>query len=337
MKSFWIIVLLGMSMMGWMPAQQRETFQGDLDGSGDIDALDLVLLANYQAGNQAEIPAQFGQIYTVDRIVGVMRFVPAGTFVQGSPVGQMCRESDETQFTHTLTKNIVVMETEVTQAMWADLLAEQPTLGLDPSTTDDPAKPVDALTWRRALLFANLLTFELHLTRCYYKGVLFQTPLTADNYTNGEIYWRPTANGYRLPTEGEWERFARAGTTGSFSVDEPDLNCTSCTPGTMQELEDVAVFCANSGGEIAPVATKLANPWGLYDVHGNVNEFCWDRYGAYPTSAVDYTGPGSGTTRVYRSGSYALQALYLRTSRRITFSEDGNWVGVGFRLVRTVN
>jgi formylglycine-generating enzyme len=336
MKMAVFALLLG-SLVSWMPAQGYETLQGDLDGSGAINAADLVLLANYQAGNQAEIPAQCGQIWYVDRFVGIMRFVPAGSFVQGSPTGEECRETGETQFTHTFTKNIVVMETEVTQAMWAALLAEQPTLGVDPSTTDDPDKPVDALTWRRALLFANLLTFELHLTRCYYKDTSFQTPVTADNYTTGEIYWRPTANGYRLPTEGEWERFARAGTTGPFSVDEPNLDCWNCTSGVMQELEDVAVFCANDSGSIAKVATKLANPWGLYDVHGNAAEFCWDRYGTYPTSAVDYKGPDSGTTRIYRSGPYTVGAAYIRSAQRISGADDGLWVGCGFRLVRTVN
>ena len=280
-----------------------------------------------------------------DLIAGVLRFVPAGTFIQGSPIEEPCRSAaNEVQFTHTLSRSILVMETEVTQQMWADLKGLQPSLPTDPSdlsVSSGMNHPVQRVTWFEAVLFSNLLSVERDLTPTYYKDASFTITLDDSNYLSGEFYCNFDADGYRLPTEGEWEHFARGGTEGPFSIFEPNYDgdsCSSCTNGLMPDLESVSVFCANETGGTAPAGSKNANPFGLKDVHGNVWERCWDWHGAYPSSpASDFTGAESGSVRVERGGGwYLYSSLTLRSASR-----SGNSPGVranffGFRLVRTI-
>ena len=156
-----------------------------------------------------------GALYSVDNIVGNMRFVPAtglGGFRQGSPDTVACSYSDEIFFTHLLTLNLAVMETEVTRQMWTNLKAVQSTLPSDPSTpgySSGMNDPAQSISWYEAILFANLLSLQNGLTRCYYADAAFTIPITGSNYTISTIYCNFAANGYRLPTEGEWEYFAR--------------------------------------------------------------------------------------------------------------------------------
>lgn len=287
-----------------------------------------------------------GDLYDKDPIVGNMMYVPAGTFTQGSPETEPWRDNvNETQFTHTLTRNLVVMETEITRQMWADLGAVQPTLPDDPSIIDySPTMnhPVQMSTWYEAVLFANLLSLQNGYRRCYYTNSGFTTPIELWNYTTGPFYCDSDADGYRLPTEGEWEYFTRTGTTGAFSCDEPNynsVNCLWCFPGTHPTLEQYCVYCANEPGGTEVVGSKLPNPWNLKDVHGNVYEWCWDWYAAdYPTGTVnDYVGPGSGSDRVFRGGSWSISARYCRSANRSKFDPSFRRKHLGFRLVRTVS
>jgi len=282
-----------------------------------------------------------GALYATDPIVGNLRFAPAGTFVQGSPPTLACRGIDETQFTHTLTQNLAVMETEVTQQMWGDLRAVQPSLPEDPSRFNGPGNPVEDMTWYEAVLFANLLSLENGFTRCYYVDADLTQPVTSGNFETDGIYVKWDADGYRLPTEGEWEYFARAGTKGPFSIVEPSYtpgNCDSCSPSEMTNLQSVAWYCVNSGKKTHPVGEKMANPWGLKDLHGNVGEFCWDVKGIYPVgSLTDYRGAPSGTHRVVRGGSYISDPRFLRSAIRGSRPADLGSFYFGFRLLRSVN
>ena len=287
-----------------------------------------------------------GILYAVDPIVGNLRYVSAGTFTQGTPSTEVTMyEVEGPQFQHTLTKNIAVMETEVTRKMWSDLKVLQSTLPTDPTWTDygsGTTNPVQCVTWYKAVLFANTLSQQRELTRAYYADVALTTAISASNYSSGSIDVKWDADGYRLPTEGEWEYFARAGTTGPFSISEPaygSLTYNSCTPGELAALESVAWFCANVIDVTRPVGSKAANPWGLKDIHGNVHEWCWDWYSSsYPSSAqTDYRGPASGLGRVIRGGSrgYPWQ---LRSGRHSWATPNfGNGIDIGFRLLRSVN
>jgi len=283
-----------------------------------------------------------GDIVEDNLLVGNLYFVSADIFPQGSPLDEPCSNPDETPFTHALTQNLAVMGTEVTRQMWADLKTAQPTLPDDPTDTSSGMEnPVQKVTWYETVLFANLLSLEQGLTPCYYTSASFQTPIDLANYSASTVYCKFHASGYRLPTEGEWEYFCRAGTTGPFWVDEPDYTlytCESCLDGDLPNLENVAVFCANTVGGTSPVASKDANPWGLHDVHGNVEEWCWDQYSSsYPSeNAADYKGPENGSLRVIRGGSSSSTANHCRSASRNRGlpGQLGQPRSAGFRLVR---
>jgi len=283
-----------------------------------------------------------GYLYSTDDIVGNMRIVPARTVIQGSPGNEPCRNMDETAFSHVLTRTIAVMETEVTRQMWADLRLVRPTLPPDPTNVTlggGLTNPTQNMTWNQAILFANLLSLQNGFVRCYYTDQAFTVPITAVNYTTGPFFCNFSATGYRLLSEGEWELAARSGTEGPFACDEPnynELNCTECTPGTHPVLELYAVYCANNNTQSAPVASKLANQWNLFDMHGNVSEWCWDWEGAYPAEATDYTGPTSGLARIRRGGSWFHDATTCRSANRESMAPSNNNPRVGFRLGRTI-
>ncbi|MGB3977223.1 MAG: SUMF1/EgtB/PvdO family nonheme iron enzyme [bacterium] len=341
--------------LGQYSPTYEEECAADCDGSGKVTSADaqlifLTVLGTGACEDSLETPTPTpppvsGDLYAIDPIVGNMRFVSAGSFTQGSSDTESCRHYEEgPQFTHILTRNIAVMETEVCRQMWADLKAVQGSLPNDPSNTfysPTMDHPVQYSTWYESVLFANLSSLQNGFTRCYYTDAGYTIPVTASNYTTGPFYCNFNANGYRLPTEGEWEYFTRAGTSGPFSCDETAYtlgNCNSCEQGTHQTLEKYCVYCANDPGGTEVVGSKLSNPWNLKDVHGNMWEWCWDWYANYPTETVsDYDGPGSGSDRVLRGGSWDDDARCCRSAFRYMDSPSYASSFLGFRLVRTVS
>jgi len=135
---------------------------------------------------------------------------------------------------------------------------------------------------------------------------------------------RENTNKYRLPTEAEWEYACRAGSTTRFSFGNDK-----------DRLGEYAWYSRNSGGKTQPVAQKKPNSWGLYDMHGNVFEWCQDRYGKYPSDSVtDPKGPSSSSKRVFRGGAWKFDAGLCRSAYRDKYKPwvDGNYLGV--RLAR---
>ncbi len=289
-----------------------------------------------------------GEVVRVDNIVGNMRFVPAtgpGGFLQGSPPSEPCRTDEETQFTHILTRNIAVMETEVTIGMWKALKAVQPGIGSDPTNTQysygggDERNPVQSVTWCKLCIFANFLSIQNGLVPCYYTDSTKNVVIGKDTSSCTPIYCDFSANGYRLPTEGEWEHFTRAGTTTVFFIDEPNYNSTNCydgASGAHPQLEKVARYWASTTYYAGD--SRLGNPWNLKDVLGNVAEWCWDWYGEYPSGTVtDFQGADSGTYRVVRGGGFDKWAASdLRSARRYNPWKISMYYTIGFRLVRTL-
>ncbi|MBN1296728.1 SUMF1/EgtB/PvdO family nonheme iron enzyme [bacterium] len=289
-------------------------------------------------------PIQAGYLISSDAVIGNMRYVPSGTFTQGSPSSEPCRNSNELQFTHSLTRNLAVMETEITRQMWSELKALQPTLPNDPSSTifsPSLAHPVQLNTWNESVLFANLLSVQNGFIRCYYSDSGFTMPITVSNYTTGPFYCDFDANGYRLATEGEFEYYARADTLTPFSCNETLFtsgNCMSCISGTHPVLEQHCFFCANNMGSTSPVGEQNPNPWNLLDVNGNVWEWCWDRFDTYPTGSMEnYSGPDLGSSRVFRGGGFTSYPVQCRSAQRWQMSPSGRDYVVGFRLLRTIN
>lgn len=271
--------------------------------------------------------------------------IPSGTFIRGSSVSEPCRDyTHENAHTVILTRSFFMQETEVTRKMWADLRTVQPDLLADPSDTRiSPTMnhPVQKVTWNEAVLYANLMSLRYGLHRCYFKDSSFSEPVDAVNYTTGSFYCDFDANGFRLPTEAEWEYACRAGTTTAFSCNEPNYastTCRSCVAGELPILEQHAVFCANAPSGMAFVGSRAPNSWNLYDMHGNGREWCWDLCEEYyPSGPVtDPTGASSGFYHIVRGGAFDLQPVYCRSAQRANILPENRIANVSFRLVRSI-
>jgi formylglycine-generating enzyme required for sulfatase activity len=141
---------------------------------------------------------------------------------------------------------------------------------------------------------------------------------------NGRWRWDRTADGYRLPTEAEWEYACRAGTETPWFWG-----------GSEADAGQFAWFSGNSGGTVRPVMAKEPNPWGLFDMAGNVWEWCWDRYGDYAAEEQqDPEGPPLGWWRVLRGGSFVDVPRDLRSADRSGGEPGGRDDHIGFRCVR---
>jgi formylglycine-generating enzyme required for sulfatase activity len=136
-----------------------------------------------------------------------------------------------------------------------------------------------------------------------------------------------TRQAVRLPTEAEWEYACRAGTATAYSFGDAD-----------SALGDYAWYGSNSGNTTHPVGQKKPNAWGLYDMHGNVWEWCADWYGSYPTGAVtDPQGAASGTSRVLRGGSWFYNPSDCRSANRNGLTPDFRIINLGLRVVVSVS
>ncbi len=167
-------------------------------------------------------------------------------------------------------------------------------MGGNPSGFKGPDRPVEQVSWEEAVEYCRKLTAKQRAKEILPDG------------------WE-----WRLPTEAEWEYAARAGTTGA----------------RYGELDTIAWHGGNSGCKTHPVKQKTANAWGLYDMIGNVAEWCSDWYGEYPTGSVtDPMGPGSGFCRVRRGGSLYVDASEARSARRNIVRPGSRDFSMGFRL-----
>ncbi len=192
-------------------------------------------------------------------------------------------------------------------------------MGKNPSRWKGPKNPVEQIRWSDAVRYCNKRSESEGLKPCY-------------NLTNWTCNF--DAKGFRLPTEAEWEYACRAGTTTPYFF--------GATPA---RIGDYAWYEKNSGGHPRPVAQKEPNPWGLYDIAGNVWEWCNDFYKVdyYQESpARDPHGPTEGTTKVLRGGAWRFSADNCRSGYR--YNENPGYADVcfgydiyGFRCVRNAS
>ncbi len=247
---------------------------------------------------------------------GFALMVP-GTFYMGSPDNEPGRALiGEERHKVQLTRAFVLGTTEVTRSDWKRVM------GSDPSSRPACGEqcPVDNVSWWDVLAYANKRSEEVGLGACYElkdcSGAHGRDFLCLDVRFAGL-----DCNGYRLPTEAEWEYAARAGTTVARYV---------------SRLDNIAWYEGNSGGNPRPVAQMAPNAWGLHDMLGNVWEWVWDDHAPYPEGAAkDPLGPDRRFERVHRGGGWTSAASDCRAARRDYNQTTYRFSDLGFRLART--
>ncbi len=335
-------------------------------GSDSVDRPPPPAVAPFEAeqarARQAAWARHLGtQVETTNAIGMKMVVLPPGSFLMGSTDEQVeaaikqaiergdeqwvqdrIRNAERPQHKVVLTKPLAISATEVTigqfrkfiEATQYATLAD--TFGGDSSSTDASTpgnkdrtlrtpgyavtdeSPVTQVSWRDAVAFCNWLCQQEKLPTSYRQDA-----------HDGWVLL-PGATGYRLPTEAQWEYACRAGTTTQYSFgDDP------------AELAEYGWYAQNSGGRARSVGLKPANPFGLYDMHGNVEEWCADWlvdnwYTASPTS--DPLGPPVGSHRVVRGGYWSYNASNCRSATRSGNSHEpaNRNRHIGFRVVRTL-
>ncbi|MBM3832669.1 MAG: formylglycine-generating enzyme family protein [Verrucomicrobia bacterium] len=229
-----------------------------------------------------------------------MIFIPPGAYQMGSPANEVGRAEDEgPQTAVTLSKGFYMAKYKVTQQDYQWVIGTYPSV-----FTGDVKRPVETVDWQDAANYSAQLTKRERAARVIPQNCV-----------------------YRLPTEAEWEYACRASTTTRFSYGD-DLD--------YKMLANYAWYEDNSSHTTHAVGEKLPNPWGLYDMHGGLWEWCQDWYGPYPGgSAVDPQGPATGSYRVYRGGSWGCEPPQCRSATR-GYNPEGETGYVGFRVVLAI-
>jgi sulfatase modifying factor 1 len=226
------------------------------------------------------------------------RWAPPGAFMMGSPETEEGREDDEALHKVTLSHGFWMLETEVTQAMWVSIM------GTNPSFFRGVDLPVERVSWDDCQKFVRKLNNLGHA---------------------------PASSHFALPTEAQWEYACRAGTKAPFSwggsLNGDKANCNGTRPYGTKEIGHFL-------DRTTLVRKYSANPWGLFDMHGNVYEWCADWHGPYPTRVVtDPRGRANGSNRVMRGGSWGYYPQHCRSAYRGSYGVVFRDVFVGFRIV----
>lgn len=266
--------------------------------------------------------------------------IEPGAFLMGSPEDEPGRLGDEVQGMVTITRRYLMKDTEVTQSEWQSLMGTSPSFWHTPDACPDC--PVEQVSWFEAVAFCNALSLAEGLPACYLAqgGRPFDSADAAAETTplESDIL---SCLGYRLPTEAEWEYAARAGTQSAFYTgDVLEGGCND------PNLARAGWYCGDAGVGTHPVAdpAKVANPWRLYDMLGNVREWVHDRPGFRDgLAAVDPIGgpPPVGppdpdqARRSFRGGSHDMVATECRAANVDYLPPDFRFSSLGFRTART--
>jgi formylglycine-generating enzyme required for sulfatase activity len=239
--------------------------------------------------------------------------VPGGTFMMGSPGGEPNHQDDETLHQVTVSA-FLISKYEVNQEDYERVMSA------NPSYAKGKNLPVEMVSWDDAIEYCNRLSEKEGLTPVYSRS-------------GDSVIWNLKASGYRLPTEAEWEYACRAGTSSTFSTGDNITTHEANYNGNRP-------YNGNAKGSYMqttmPVGSYPPNPWGLYDMHGNVCEWCWDWYAEYGTASQTNPQGASGGRRgrVARGGGYREAGADQRSAVRFYGEPSYRLNDLGFRIVK---
>jgi len=289
---------------------------------------DVAATTNYNAVNGLS-----AGILTIYKKIEMI-LIPAGSFQMGNPDTSMEYTGNERPV-HTVTLSSFYMgKYEVTQEQWAAIMGSNPSYFTDsPATGEVQSKrPVERVSWYDTFVFCNKLSMKEGLSPAYRISgstdpAVWGTVPTSSNSTWDAVEIVAGSNGYRLPTEAQWEYAARGGNGSPGNYTYSGSN----------NVDDVAWYWGNSGEKTHEVGKKAPNGLGLYDMSGNVYEWCWDWFDDYYYSsspANDPRGAAAGSLRVLRGGCRHHNASLARSSFRYNQDPPVRYDGIGFRLIR---
>ncbi len=261
-----------------------------------------------------------------------MLAIRAGRFLMGSPEDDELRLEEEGPQRTVNISAFKMSETEITQAQWEDVM------GWNDSHFIGDDHPVEDVSWFDCVWFCNELSDAEGYAKCY---TITDTWYDGDHITSADVTRDFEANGYRLPTEAEWEYACRANTTTRFywgdSSEESVMKQYSWYDKNADDPHWTDPHGDHEGTQ--PVGHKIANAFGLYDMSGNVWEWCWDWYDSdyyekRPDPDSDPTGASRGSYRVYRGGCWDNEAGNCRSAGRAGRRPSGWYGSLGLRLVR---
>jgi formylglycine-generating enzyme required for sulfatase activity len=281
---------------------------------GTAGFLGLLALAFWLVFSGAPVPFEFAvptpslarpeppEVQPVEVEDPLWASIPAGRFRMGS------NEYDSEKPIHEVTISAFhCLRTPVTRQLYQHIMGQEP--GWPEGEAD--LRPVNQVSWFDAVKFCNRWSEVLGLSPCY-------------QIDGNTVSCDFQADGVRLLTEAEWEYACRAGSSAKWCFGDDET-----------ELPDYAWFTKNSDNQPHPVGEKRANDFGLFDMHGNVWEWCWDWYAAYAAKGqTDPVGPAAGNGRVLRGGAFNVEPRYLRSADRVRDDPVNRYQDIGFRCAR---